>query len=586
MPGGSPFSPPLSILSLGSYLQENGVDVALLDTSIDYFHYSLNPDYLRDWNRDLPSIAKRMASGGATLLDDFSQAYGFLQNIWTSGGFELGSLGDFRETVQRIEKAREFVELPFRPTILSAHLQRVPDRWRPVGLSVERRRDNCSIVYTKKHPLMLYWSEVLIPQLRRINPDLIGVSISYSEQAHGSYVLINEIRKLGIPIVVGGSYFHELFEGRLSSISSGTSAYARLAPLLHPFGILGEGEKPLLELCRCIEKGQPVDTVPGLFRHEGDQIILQKEGVPLSTEDLPIVDLDLLEGRYKYLSPMKIAPLMTSRGCYWNKCAFCNHANTIQSRWRELSVAKIVENIRQYREKHDIEYVLFCDECSSPRMLEQLSTQLVKEPRRVFFGTMSRFDKKLASLIKPLAAAGCRSLSFGLESGAQRVVDLMGKGYRLEDASSIIEQCAQQGILVELFIIFGFPTERFSEAVKTIEFLESNHRKIHVLRANPWYWKPDSPIGIHPERYGLEKRGRGEFEFVSRLAVGTTTTVSGGLARELVKSLADSPLLRHKMINITSSELQQEEFHVIANFCEGEMRPHIDIGDQTSPSVE
>ncbi|MEW8053362.1 MAG: radical SAM protein [Candidatus Thiodiazotropha sp.] len=578
MPGGSPFSPPLSILALGSYLRKNGIDATTIDISSSYFHYTLNPELFQK-HYEITHKTLKGVKENITIASDHATVSKFLQRLWIPEGYNHNMLVPFHDAITLIGDARKILQLPYHPVKISAEIASLPSRFRPINWSFRRFWDRKAETINSGHPLLRYCEEYLIPKLKAINPELIGVSINYSEQAHHSYILIDKISKLlNIPIVVGGTYFHDLFEGRPAVITTEDENYVKIAPMLRPYGILGEGEKPLLQLCNSLATGQSVDNIPGLFYQQGQNILLYPEGPPIETDDLPIIDLSLLQDKNKYLSPMKIAPLMTSRGCYWNKCAFCDHANTLQSVWRELDVSLVAENMHRYKEEHHIEYVVLCDESTSPRMLERLSRELIKTTDRVFFGTMVRFEKKIIKLIEPLAKAGCRSLSFGLESGAQRVVDKMGKGYELQDAERILELCEEYGISVELFIMFGFPSERLSEASQTIEFLEKHQSKIDSFRANPWYWKKDSPIGMCPTQFSQDADKASYPIAAEQRPIENTTGVTKRLAMELVRSLAEHEALGDKIIHHSPGELRQEEYHVIARFCKGNNQPNADVG--------
>jgi len=103
--------------------------------------------------------------------------------------------------------------------------------------------------------------------------------------------------------------------------------------------------------------------------------------------------------------------------------------------------------------------------------------------------------------------SGCRKLLFGLESGHQRVLDLMEKGNRLEDTRRILEDCQKAEIGIHVFLICGFPTETEEEAEASVDFIlgvdgltASPGFTYHV---HPFGLEQDSKVGLHPERYGV-----------------------------------------------------------------------------------
>ena len=227
----------------------------------------------------------------------------------------------------------------------------------------------------------------------------------------------------------------------------------------------------------------------------------------------------------------------------------------------------VLKNLKIYKEKYGIEFVLFCDESISPRMLKKLCDLKMKERLDIGFGSMTRLEKRLLSLIEPISRAGCKFLSFGLESGCQRIVNLMEKGFIIEDAQKILEKCKKHNIMVELFIMFGFPTEKISEAVETINFLESNHDKIHVFRANPWVLRLNSPVGKNPQLFGIESLVDYQMKYPGPYSHLTEDGICHGLAKGLINELERNKKLTDKMIKSVDEDFKHEEYYIIRYLC-------------------
>ena len=62
--------------------------------------------------------------------------------------------------------------------------------------------------------------------------------------------------------------------------------------------------------------------------------------------------------------------------------------------------------------------------------------------------------------VSDLAEAGCAMLQLGLESGSQGLLDRMGKGTRVEDASRILSNLSRAGISAYVYAMLGFPGRR------------------------------------------------------------------------------------------------------------------------------
>jgi hypothetical protein len=555
----SPFSPPLGILTLAAYLRRSGIEVLPIDVSIEALHYNTAPTRLNE--RIL--LAKKLLKTGPKMLpflrryfegiqDELDNLTGIIQDTWNNEGFCL-TRTDVVSQINALNKRLIFSSLTHLPTIFSVnHLE--------MNLTQEQ----------SQNPFLNYYRDVLIPRLEEFQPDLIGISYSYDTQVPAGLSMADEIiQKLGIPIVTGGSWFSilcRMLRGeREGSISLETEVSKKIRPFLAPFGIYGEGEESLLRLCKCIEKNESFTHIPGLVYsdRENGSILLNHPSEPLQGKYLPVVDLKGMPVGRKYLTPIRIAPLMTSRGCYWNRCAFCDHAATLDNTWRQLPVDTVMDNLRLYRDKYGIEIVSFCDEAMSPSMLKALSERIINEGLKIRFGTMMRFEKSLIDIIERAARAGCAFLSFGLESGSPRIVSLMEKGFEHDTAQHIIDECARNGIAVEVFTMFGFPSETYHEAQETISFIEKNLDKVSFLRAQPWILAPGSRVHKEMQRYGVCVGPKGYLPYNTK-----SYSVEKGLtfqqAAEMATILHNSPTIGEKVVR-HGHENFSEEYYVIKN---------------------
>jgi radical SAM superfamily enzyme YgiQ (UPF0313 family) len=68
--------------------------------------------------------------------------------------------------------------------------------------------------------------------------------------------------------------------------------------------------------------------------------------------------------------------------------------------------------------------------------------------------------------------AGCETIKFGVESGSQRILNLIKKGINLQEVKDTREICKQAGIKFACFILLGIPSETYEERQRTLEFLK------------------------------------------------------------------------------------------------------------------
>lgn len=93
-------------------------------------------------------------------------------------------------------------------------------------------------------------------------------------------------------------------------------------------------------------------------------------------------------------------------------------------------------------------------------------------------------------LFRLMHKAGFREMLWGIESGSQRVLDLMDKGTKISTIGQVLEKSSKHNIANLCFIIFGFPGETKKEAEKTIAFLTEHADHIDDLLWNFFFWIP------------------------------------------------------------------------------------------------
>jgi len=562
----SPFSPPLGIVALASYLRHNGIEAHPIDASIEALHYLLAPDRIRAnlaassdaWRSGVLSgaareaIARRRmtpsaANGPRLSQENIAQ---ILKAAWQPRAIRLRHT-EFESDLALLNDALLFAYAHCFPTVLSL---------------ADLQAEGSILSDPRQNPFREYYRERLIPTIEELDPDLIGISYGFTQQLLPGMSLQAELRqRVPAPVVVGGSFFTLLCDELVRDLGDTIDRaqvpdrmrlrFDVLREMLGPYGIRGEGEAPLLRLSTQVASGKSVTGIPGLVRHGPDagSIAFNAIPEPVPGHELPVLSLDGLPIGRKYFTPLRVAPLLSSRGCYWNRCTFCDHGSPIDRRFRQLPLETVVGTLHAYADA-GIECAMFCDEAMPPGMLRGLSERLLGLPRRPRFATMARIEEKLVGVLDLAAQAGLTFLSFGLESGCSRIVSLMNKGYARETALELLACCDANRVLVQYFVMFGFPTETTAEACETMRYLEENATKIVSVRATQWQLAPGSAISKDMRRFGVHPDPRSA-DPDAWLVEGMTREEAGGfLAR-----LGQHELFRGKMISC----LRNEEYHII-----------------------
>jgi radical SAM superfamily enzyme YgiQ (UPF0313 family) len=78
------------------------------------------------------------------------------------------------------------------------------------------------------------------------------------------------------------------------------------------------------------------------------------------------------------------------------------------------------------------------------------------------------FDAELAKLMK---AAGCAGMEVGADSGSDRLLDALGKGFTTEQIRSLSRLAKEEGIPDCHTFLLGTPGEDFDDVQRTLEFI-------------------------------------------------------------------------------------------------------------------
>jgi len=242
-------------------------------------------------------------------------------------------------------------------------------------------------------------------------------------------------------------------------------------------GEYGTYETTLLNLAEVISRGKPLDTVRGIAFKAGERVTRTAQCVAYYPYDqLPLPAYDLLPPLSKYyISPKhsKHTPftiMYTSMGCPYN-CIFCV---VRQTKWRARPVESIVKEITHLKDKYGLKCVFFMDEVFTfdRQRVVNLCKALIERKIDLTWYTSTRVDLVDKELLKLMRAAGCKAISFGIESGSQRILDYVKKGINVEQAMETVKMTKEAGIKVHLSFIVGLPGEDWGTFKETVNFVK------------------------------------------------------------------------------------------------------------------
>src|SRR4029453_12920084 len=238
--------------------------------------------------------------------------------------------------------------------------------------------------------------------------------------------------------------------------------------------IIGEGEITIADLADRILAGASIDDVPGIAHLDDTCAVKRTNARPFikTLDELPFPAWDLVDidryrqiwyGRHGYHS-MNVA---TTRGCPYH-CNWC--AKPIYGqRYATRSPKAVVEEISWLKRRFAPDHLWIVDDVFGlkPGWVEEFAALVSERHARIPFRCLMRADQVNVSVARALAAAGCRMLWMGAESGSQKVLDAMEKGLRVEDIRTANRLLKAEGIEVGVFLQFGFPGETWTDIEAT-----------------------------------------------------------------------------------------------------------------------
>ena len=209
----------------------------------------------------------------------------------------------------------------------------------------------------------------------------------------------------------------------------------------------------------------------------------------------------------KYLSPERGINYSPTRGCYWNRCTFCDYGlNTERptSPWRERAIDRVIEDLKTVTTQEKVRYVYFAVDVMAPGYLERLSDAILGSDLDIRWAAELRMEKIFSlDRCKKMAESGCVAVSFGMESGSQRILDLIDKGTKVHFMGETMKNFAQAGIAAQLMAFSHFPTETEAERQETIEFAEKHKDYWSCGAIGKFVLTGTALVAKNPEKFGI-----------------------------------------------------------------------------------
>ncbi|MFO7948769.1 MAG: radical SAM protein [Candidatus Fermentibacteraceae bacterium] len=298
---------------------------------------------------------------------------------------------------------------------------------------------------------------------------LLGIAVSSAALLDKAAEVCAHIRSVvpDAPVVMGGAF--PSIEPEVVLRRTGSD-----------YVLVGEAEDSISELADVLDAGGDprgvanlgwIDDDGGMRLNPRREIREDLDSIPHPARDL--IDYDRYEasGFFEY-------SMVTTRGCPF-KCIYCKPCTdrVFGGDIRYRSAADVRAEIRELAELRDngSPRIFFQDDTITMHptsWFEELRDGLREHGLSPVWHCNSRVDTVTEDKIRVMAESGCHCISFGVESGSQRILDFYRKGTTTRQAEQAFDWCHSLGVEATANLMIGFPLETNDDLQATYDHLK------------------------------------------------------------------------------------------------------------------
>lgn len=301
--------------------------------------------------------------------------------------------------------------------------------------------------------------DTIIAYIQENKPRVIGISSLVTIHQNGiriAKLIKQEFQH--IPIIMGGPHATCIPEDVLRSGA---------VDVVNLF----EGEATFVEIVR-----HYLDNHPNTLS-EIKGIAYMEKGEIRRTPDRDLIeDLDTLPFPARELIDLakydRAGSIITGRGCVYT-CKFCAANYLCQRKYRVRSIDSVIEEIEILHYRYGVKEIYILDDTFvyDKRRIIEFCEKMITKGLFVKWSCSSRVNPPIpVALLEMMHRAGCRKISYGVESGNNTILSSMSKGITIERVEKAVRETNTVGIIATCFFIIGFPDDTEETVRDTLEF--------------------------------------------------------------------------------------------------------------------
>lgn len=364
--------------------------------------------------------------------------------------------------------------------------------------------------------------EQVVEEIEHRKPDIIGMTcatVGFSLTAELASRL--KERLPGVIIILGGVHATALPEQIIDTFPQ------------FDFVVIGEGEETLLELLASLKRGLDPRTVLGIAYRDNCKTMVTPRRPPIKDLDrLPFPAWDLVPDLIEHYHPaphifrrLPSTTISTSRGCF-GQCTFCDRS-VFGTRCRGFSAEYLVRMLEYLIKLYGLKDIWIGDDLfvMYRSRLRKVCQLLIEKKLDLTWACCARVGMLTPEVLALMKKAGCYEVAFGIESGDQRMLDLLKKNILLDDVRRDLSWTKQAGIRTTGTFMIGVPNETRDTMEASIRF--AKEIDLDMLQLSFFTPFPGSELSRDIEKFGTLDR-----DYSKMNVFGNIVFVPHGLTRE------------------------------------------------------
>ncbi|MEE9913479.1 MAG: B12-binding domain-containing radical SAM protein [Deltaproteobacteria bacterium] len=307
-----------------------------------------------------------------------------------------------------------------------------------------------------------YSKEKLAAQLDDFQPDAVGAG-SVTMNFYGAQRILRDVKSINPDILtmMGGPHVSFTVEETLR-------AFPEIDLIF-----IGEADDTIIEFAPLMKQKKKWRRIPGIAFCEDDEIVnTGKRDFIADVDRIPLPARRLLPiSRYRAFGfPVS---MITGRGCP-HGCIFCLGRKMVGSKVRRRDPGLVLDEMEEIIalgfDRINIADDLFA---SDTKRVKEICSGMKERKLKLAWSAFARVDTVNQEMFDAMAAAGCDSISFGVESGNPEMLKRVRKGIKLEQAVNAVRMCKQSGMLAHASFMVGLPGETSETMAQTDAFARS-----------------------------------------------------------------------------------------------------------------